>query len=318
MIRLHTSRCAARAVALTSVLMLTLGSAAVSAQAPDRTPPTAPTNLTVTGTTPYTVSLAWNPSTDNSGQFSYRICCANVSSETNIDQTATSHTYTNGLEANGTFTLSIQAVDAAGNGSGISDSGKVTFRLPKDTIPPTTPVITVTEVGPTHARLAWLAEEDGPHVWFDVYQNGIRRYAGTQNASGTFLLLTPQTTYTFTAQAHDFAWNRSAFSEPVTVTTPPANPNDKTAPTTPTNLRLAIGGTAGSESNLSWDQSTDDLDPQWLIEYDVRLNGVLISTNVGNGQLTYIPVPPGMGTFTITAVDTAGNESAPATLTYQF
>jgi len=32
----------------------------------DRIPPTRPTNLRVTGMTPYSVALAWNPSTDNS------------------------------------------------------------------------------------------------------------------------------------------------------------------------------------------------------------------------------------------------------------
>jgi hypothetical protein len=40
----------------------------------------------VTGMTPYTVSLAWNPSTDNSGSVIYTICCANVSSETFPDR----------------------------------------------------------------------------------------------------------------------------------------------------------------------------------------------------------------------------------------
>ena len=39
----------------------------------DRTPPTTPTNLRITATTDTTVSLAWNASTDNSGNFSYRV-----------------------------------------------------------------------------------------------------------------------------------------------------------------------------------------------------------------------------------------------------
>ncbi len=41
----------------------------------DRVKPTAPTNLVVTATTEHSVSLAWGPSTDNSGRFSYLICC---------------------------------------------------------------------------------------------------------------------------------------------------------------------------------------------------------------------------------------------------
>ena len=57
----------------------------------DRTPPTAPTNLVVTATTENSVSLAWGPSTDNSGSFSYIICCAGGTTVT-VSQTVTSHT----------------------------------------------------------------------------------------------------------------------------------------------------------------------------------------------------------------------------------
>jgi hypothetical protein len=52
------------------VLSWVLGISPASA-ARDRTPPPTPTNLRVTGMTPYSVSLAWTPSTDNSGSFTY-------------------------------------------------------------------------------------------------------------------------------------------------------------------------------------------------------------------------------------------------------
>ena len=41
-----------------------------SASKIDRLAPTTPTNLVVTAITESTVSLKWNPSTDNSGKFS--------------------------------------------------------------------------------------------------------------------------------------------------------------------------------------------------------------------------------------------------------
>jgi len=51
------------------VLMLTLVLGVSSASAArDRTPPTTPSNLRVTGMTAYSVSLAWDPSTDKSGE----------------------------------------------------------------------------------------------------------------------------------------------------------------------------------------------------------------------------------------------------------
>jgi len=50
-----------RAAITVLVLSLVLGVSSASA-ARDRTPPTTPTNLRVTGMTPYSVSLAWTPS----------------------------------------------------------------------------------------------------------------------------------------------------------------------------------------------------------------------------------------------------------------
>src|SRR5687768_11316411 len=152
-------------VAILLVLVLFLPVSSVSA-ARDRTPPTTPKNLRVTGMTPYSVSLAWTPSTDNSGSVTYTICCANVSSET-FPGPASNRIYRAGLEAGRTFTLRISARDAAGNVSGYSNS--VTFTLPRDTTPPTKPTVSVTDVGPTHVSLAWSSTEDGPNVWFNVY-----------------------------------------------------------------------------------------------------------------------------------------------------
>src|SRR5262245_10796286 len=97
------------------ILAMFMNAPAVSAQrGSDHAPPTQPTNLTVTAKTAYSVTLAWDRSTDKSGQFSYVICCANTSSET-ASQTETVHVYTAGLEAGRTFSLRIVAVDAAGN-----------------------------------------------------------------------------------------------------------------------------------------------------------------------------------------------------------
>jgi hypothetical protein len=42
-----------------------------AADPPDTTPPTTPANLRVTASTDTTVTLAWNPSSDNSGSFYY-------------------------------------------------------------------------------------------------------------------------------------------------------------------------------------------------------------------------------------------------------
>jgi hypothetical protein len=64
----HPFWVAARAAALALVLALVLGTSPALA-AGDRKPPTKPANLRVTSLTPHRVTLAWDPSTDNSGTF---------------------------------------------------------------------------------------------------------------------------------------------------------------------------------------------------------------------------------------------------------
>jgi hypothetical protein len=44
--------------------------------------PTAPTNLRVLGVAAYSVSLAWDAAKAKTGIAAYKVCCANVSSET--------------------------------------------------------------------------------------------------------------------------------------------------------------------------------------------------------------------------------------------
>jgi hypothetical protein len=186
-----------KVVVLALALALILGVAPAMA-ARDRTPPTRPTNLRVTGITPYSVSLAWTPSTDNSGSVIYTICCANVSSET-FPGPASSRVYRAGLEAGRTFTLRISARDAAGNFSGYSNS--VTFTLPPDVTPPTKPVVSVNDVGSAHVSLAWSSTEDGPYVWFTVFKDGTPIMQGTRDTSANFGLLEPETTYVFTVHS---------------------------------------------------------------------------------------------------------------------
>jgi chitodextrinase len=298
-------------VAVALVLVLLLPAAPASA-ARDRQPPTTPTNLRVTGMTAYSVSLAWNPSTDNSGSVTYQICCANVSSET-FPGPASSRVYRAGLEAGRSFTLFIVARDTAGNYS--RQSNTVTFTLPRDTTPPTKPTVTVTDVGPTHVSLAWSSIEDGPNVWFTVFMNGSPIRQGVKDTSGTFGPLSPETTYTFTVRANDFGGNASPLSDPVTVTTEASNTNDTVPPTTPANLTDNGMSFQDGETWLFWQQSTDNLDPQSVIRYDVYVNGVFDHSLLGHGQTVVYGNPGVENTYQVIAVDSAGNQSPPATLT---
>ena len=84
--------------ALAILAALVLGSAGARAEAADRQPPTAPRNLRVTGFAHYSVSLAWDASTDNSGFLTYWIQASN-GYRMSVPMSRTSATFTDGVNA---------------------------------------------------------------------------------------------------------------------------------------------------------------------------------------------------------------------------
>ncbi|TDT98612.1 cellulose 1,4-beta-cellobiosidase [Streptomyces sp. 846.5] len=82
----------------------------------DTTPPSAPTNLAVSGTTSSSVSLTWTASTDNVGVTGYAVYRGSTKVAT---VTTTSYTDT-GLTASTAYSYHVTAQDAAGNVSAAS------------------------------------------------------------------------------------------------------------------------------------------------------------------------------------------------------
>ena len=283
----------------------------------DRTKPTTPGNFRVTAITAYTVTVEWTPSTDNSGNFNYHLSGAYGVTSVVLPKTATSHTFT-GLYPGNEYWFFIYAKDAAGNASG---QVSVTTRTLSDTTPPwTAPVVSVTEIGSTYAKLSWTpAEDDGPYQFYEVWLNGSQYSSTGKNITSTTLqFLEPATTYTVQVRAYDYGGNRSPFSDPVNVTTLPPNPDDTTPPTTPTDLREDHYDGSDTEIHLWWTQSTDDFDPQSNIRYDVYVNGVLQDIQFGTGGMSIVYGEQGENLIEVIATDTAGNSSAPGTITVIF
>ena len=299
-----TNHGTALGVAWRTTLLALVATAAVAAPSGDRKAPTTPTNLRVTGVTAYSVSLAWNPSTDNSGKVSYTICCAEANSQV-VAGPASTAVYTAGIRPNRSFSLRIFAVDPSGNFSKASNT--VTFTTPADTTPPTTPLVSVTGLGPTHVALHFSSVEEGP-IWFDVFINGSPILNLTQGDSAIIPLLQPETTYGFAVRARDFAGNRSQTSETVTAVTPAPNPDDVTPPTTPTLVGWPVDN---CEVHLDWSESTDDFDPQFVIAYEVYVNGEVDHVLALRFTKTSVyATRNGVNTFAVAAVDSAGNRSA--------
>ena len=110
------------AAAILVVLVSVFGTSPALA-ARDRTPPSRPTNLRVTSLSSYQVQLAWNPSTDNSGSFSYRVVLGNNGTYT-VPQTQT--TFTAFVAPLGTYSIYVYAVDGSGNKSQRSNTVNTT------------------------------------------------------------------------------------------------------------------------------------------------------------------------------------------------
>jgi hypothetical protein len=277
----------------------------------DRTPPTAPTNFRVTAISPTSVSFAWNPSTDNSGSFFY-VLSTNTGLLANTSMTATTYTWT-GLNPGTTYTFRIRARDQSMNWSAYSNS--VTAKTLSANTSPEAPVLSATSVGPTHISLSWTTPTNGaPPFRYWIYRDGAQFMTWYQTDSITFYV-TPGTTHTYTVQARTGTGVFSAHSNSVTVTTPQPDPNDHTPPSTPTNLGENHFG--DGEFWLSWTESTDNVTPQDFIRYDVYVNGALSDVQVGSGAQSINYGNFGeSNTVEVIAVDEAGNESAPATLTF--
>ncbi len=277
----------------------------------DRTPPTAPTNLRVTATTTTSVTLAWNPSTDNSGTFSYVVRQDNHLSWT-VSQTQTSYTLT-WMSPGRTYTFFVYAVDKALNVSG--NSNTVTVTTPPDTVPPSAPVLSVPAVSPSQIWLSWTESVDNlwpSSVGYSVFVNGelATGLNWINHRQASLRHLTPATTYSFEVTSRDGSGN-TAESNTVTVTTPAST--DTVPPSAPTNLRVD-SDQGCAEVVLAWDQSTDNVDAQSAIEYEVYVNGVLspLAVVVGVGGSFVYGTVNGPNSFVVKAVDQSGNTSAPS------
>jgi len=298
-------------VAAILVVLVSMFGTSTALAARDRKPPTKPANLRVTSLTPHRVTLTWDPSTDNSGSFTYRIFVS-WGSTTTLPQTQT--TYSVGLVPNNTYSFYVYAVDGSGNVS--QRSNTLTVTTPPDTTPPTAPVVSQVGVNPTEVSLQWTAStDDGLHIRYQVFVNGSPSGVETLNGLAAVVHgLTPQTTYQITVQASDFyGGNLAPPSNTLTVTTPAVSATDTVPPSSPG--CCGGGDVGGLELNIFWGQSFDNQTAQASIAYEVYLNDVLDHTTTGDRAVVYV-TQTGDNTITLIAVDGAGNRSAPSSMTF--
>jgi chitinase len=250
-------RCRALALVLTVLAVPATALAAPDRKtAPDRTKPTTPETLRVTGSTSTSVSLAWGPSTDDSGSFTYTVRESGGATRS-VPQTQTAYTWT-GLTPNRTYRFTVSAVDGAGNRSAASN--EVTATTP-GSAPPATPAnLRLANATVNTLTLAWDAVVDATRYELHSPVAGTYRTAGT---SVTLHWLLPDTGYTFTVRAFNAAGTASPASEPLTARTL----RDTTAPSVPV---VSGSATSPSEILLTWSASTDNSN---YVSYNVDLDG---------------------------------------------
>ena len=261
-----------------------------------------PKNLRVTVLTPHSVTLAWDAAV-NPGSFTY-VIEASFGYRVGVPQTQTSYTWTRDIIPGKTYSFVMWAGDAKGRQSATSNT--VTVKAPVDTTPPATPVVSVTGTTSSTVGLSWgpVADDDSTCCTFRVSADGAPALVHwTGERSVTVLRLAAATTHSFTVVAVDPSGNASAPSAVVSATTL-AN-TDTTGPTAPGNL---YAFDFGCETWLFWDQSVDDVDPQYALLYEVRVNDVFDGSAVGIDRwITY--GTQSSNTFTVQSIDSPGNRS---------
>lgn len=172
-----------------------------------------------------------------------------------------------------------------------------------DTQPPSVPTgLTATAVSSSQVNLAWNASTDNVGVkGYYVYLNNVA-LATTTATSFSHTGLTAGTTYNYRVSAYDAVPNHSAWTAPVSVTTPVP---DTQAPSVPTGLVAAA--VSASQVNLSWNPSTDNVG---VTGYYVYLNDVALATTTTTSFQHTGLTAGATYRYRVSAYDTVPNHSA--------
>lgn len=181
---------------------------------------------------------------------------------------------------------------------------------PGDSQAPTAPTsLTVTGKTSTSVSLSWNASTDNVGVTGYKIYNGNTLVATVSGSTLNYNVtgLTANTAYTFTVKAADAAGNLSSASNAVSATTDPVVV-DTEAPTVPGNLHV-MGAPTSTSVHLMWNASTDNVGVSAYKVYQGSTLAATVSGSTTEYSVTGLS-PSTSYTFTVRAVDAAGNESA--------
>ena len=274
---------------------------------PPDNPPSAPGKPSVTNITETSADVSWAPATDDNEVVGYEVYLNGTKVK---DVTGTSTTLT-GLAASTEYTVTVRAVDNAGQQS--ESSEPTTFRTqdpPPADEPPTRPgKPSVTNITETTADVSWAASNDDNGVaGYEVYLNGTK-VADVSGTSVTLTGLSSGTTYSVTVRARDTAGQLSEPSEATQFTTeePPPVDNPPSKPGKP-----VVSNVTHSTADVSWAASSDD---NAVVGYEVFVNGSKVADVSGTSYTLTGLQPDTNYSVTVRAKDDAGQLSEPSDAT---
>ncbi len=277
--------------------------------------PTVPRDLRGDGISPSQVKLDWAVSVDNVGITAYDIYRADPSrTDPQLVKTVSGSTTSyidTGLSSSTTYNYLVRARDAAGNTSEPSSTISVNTLAPPPFAPTGLRTVSVTD---TTASIAWTPASDASSVTdYDIYRFDLTsptsQKVGTVNGPSTTYFdtgLVSSTAYTYTVKARNATGTSSEASNPVTLTTLVP---DTLKPTAPTSLKQT--NVTGTSASFSWVASKDNVG---VVEYRIYKVGssIPVKTIVGTSGTVTGLAKNTQYSFYVTAVDLAGNDSAPS------
>ncbi len=289
----------------------------------DTTAPTIPGTFKATANSATQVTLTWTASTDAGGIKGYNVYRNGVTAPLNATPQTTLNYTNTGLTPSTAYTYTVEAVDMAGNKSTKASVSVTTpaASVVADTVAPSVPSnFRVTASTTSSITLAWNASTDATGITgYNIYRdtNIIPRNATV--VTGTTFTdagLTQGTSYTYSIEAIDSAPNKNRSTKATVTTKTPstavaAPTPDTTAPTVPGALKAVAN--SGTQVTLTWTASTD---AGGIKGYNVYRNGVTAPLNATpQTTLNYTNTgltPSTAYTYTVEAVDMAGNKSTKA------
>ena len=259
----------------------------------DTSAPTPPGGLAVAERTGTSLSIAWQSSTDDIGVTQYAVYL----NDRKVDSTSGTSASVGGLMNATTYTLSVAAVDAAGNVSPRASVSGTTV----DTVAPIQPGgLAISASTGDSLTVTWRHSRDNVGVEsYVVYLDGTQ-VTTTTSTSARVAGLTPVTDYRISVVAVDATGNRSAESSVVGTTA------DSIPPTKPQGLQFSP---RMDSITVSWSPSSDNIAVDGYIVY---LNGSKLRTT-SEASTVISGLEPGTEyTVAVKSVDDSGNTSPAA------